>query len=168
MSFLKIIIISPLTQNSHHLVILDDLQWPRHHETQAVHALSSVVDQVTGGAVDGLELHGQSSEAAVAGQTERWMLFENLPVEMDADVRPHVLWTNLQHLETEDRRGTDGGVGPRMESRFPFLFSPLRRSWPDRLQGFYHKGDNWFLRKYLRVRHLGTNYDQTWFNYAAP
>lgn len=125
MSFLKMIIISPLTQNSHHLVILDDLQWPRHHETQAVHALSSVVDQVTGGAVDGLELHGQSSEAAVAGQTESWVLFENLPVEMDADVRPHVLWTNLQHLETEDRRGTDRGVGPRMESRFLFFIFPF-------------------------------------------
>lgn len=49
--------------------------------------------------MDGLELHGERSEAPVAGQTESWMLFKNLPVEMDTNICSHVLRTNLQHLE---------------------------------------------------------------------
>ena len=37
------------------------------------------------------EVHGQGSEAAVAGQPEGRMLVEDLPVQVDADVRLHVL-----------------------------------------------------------------------------
>lgn len=54
--------------------------------------------------MDGLELHGERSEAPVAGQTESWMLFKNLPVEMDTNICSHVLRTNLQHLEENTGR----------------------------------------------------------------
>ena len=90
---------SKLTQDGHHLVVLDDLEGSGHHEAQAVHALPRVVDQVSRGAVDGLELHGQRAEAPVAGQPEGRVLLEDLAVQMDTDVRPHVLRADLQYLE---------------------------------------------------------------------
>lgn len=52
--------------------------------------------------MDGLKLHGQSSEAAIAGQPESRVLLEDLPVEMDTNICSHVLWTNLQHLGTDE------------------------------------------------------------------
>lgn len=53
--------------------------------------------------MDGLELHGQRSETAVAGQAEGRVLLKNLAVEMNTNVRSHVFGTNLQHLEDEGK-----------------------------------------------------------------
>lgn len=66
------------TQDGDDLVVLDDLQRPRHDEAQRVHALAGVEDEVAGGAVGGLELHRQRAQAAVAGEPEGGMLVEHL------------------------------------------------------------------------------------------
>lgn len=92
-----------LTQDGHHLVVLNDLQGSRHHKTQAVHTLPCMVDQVPRGTVDSLELHGQGAETAVAGQPEGRVLLENLTIEMDADIRSHVFGAYLQDLKQRER-----------------------------------------------------------------
>lgn len=51
--------------------------------------------------MDGLELHGQRSQAPVAGQPERRVLFEDFAVEVNTDVGSHVLGANLQNLRRE-------------------------------------------------------------------
>lgn len=71
------------TQDGDDLIVLNDLQWPWHNETESVDALSSVEDQVAGSAVDGLKLHGQRAKAAVTGQSERRMLIEHLSTQKD-------------------------------------------------------------------------------------
>lgn len=88
-----------LTQNSNDFIVLDDLQRAWHHKAEAVHTFARVVDEVAWGAVNGLKLHGKRSQTPVAGQSESRMLFEHLPVEMNADVRSHVFGANLQHLQ---------------------------------------------------------------------
>ena len=45
------------------------------------------------------EVHGQGSEAAVAGQPEGRVFVEDLPVQVHADVSLHVLGAIVQHLE---------------------------------------------------------------------
>lgn len=76
------------------LVILNDFEGTGDHKAESVHALPHVEDEVTGGTMSGLKLHGQRAKAAVAGQAERRVVVEDLPVEVDADVRPHVFGTN--------------------------------------------------------------------------
>lgn len=72
------------TKDGDHLVVLDDLQGPGYHEAEGVNALPRVVDQVPWCTVDGLELHSQRAQAAVAGQPEGWMFIEHLDV-MEGD-----------------------------------------------------------------------------------
>lgn len=127
-----------LTQNGHHFIILDDLQWSRHHKTEAVHTFTRVVDQVAGGTVDGLKLHGQRSETPIAGQPESRMFFKNLPVEMNTNICSHVLRTNLQHLEEERKElQTKGGLNDNTALYFSWSYFSLltwsyeviRESW---------------------------------------
>ena len=87
-----------LTQDGDHLIVLDDLERPRHDEAQGVHALADVEDEVAGRAVRGLELHGQRAQAAVAGQPEGQVVVEHLAVQVDTDVRPHIFGTNGENL----------------------------------------------------------------------
>lgn len=89
------------TEYGDDLVVLDDFQGARDHEAESVDALPNVEDEVAGGAVSGLKLHGQGAQAAVAGQAEGRVVVEDLPVEVDADVRPHVFGTNGEDLSGE-------------------------------------------------------------------
>lgn len=57
-----------------------------------------MVDEVPGGAVHRLELHGQSPQTAVAGQPESRVLLEHLAVQVHTDVGSHVLGADLQDL----------------------------------------------------------------------
>ncbi|XP_035516034.1 potassium voltage-gated channel subfamily H member 1-like [Morone saxatilis] len=82
-------------------------------------AMMMIGYEVTRRAVDGLELHGERPQAAVAGQPERRVLLKHLPVEVDADVRSHVLRTNLQHLWAE------------VKQRLPVHQGQLLQSTPD-------------------------------------
>lgn len=54
------------------------------------------------------EVHGERSEAPVGGQAEGGVLVEDLPVQVDAYIRFHILGTVIQHL-TEGRH-EGGGV----------------------------------------------------------
>lgn len=63
--------------------------------------------------MDGLELHGQGSQAAVAGQPERGVLVENLPVQVHTDVCPHVLWADGEDLDKrKDGKNDQLGMCP--------------------------------------------------------
>ena len=93
-----------LTQDGHHLIILDDLQGSWHHETEAVNTLPGMVDEVARGTEESLELHGQGTQAPVTGQPECRVFFEDFPVEVDADICPHVLRAYLQYLGQGEQR----------------------------------------------------------------
>lgn len=45
------------------------------------------------------KVHGQSPEAAVAGQTKRRMFVENFSIQVDTDVGFHVFWTIVENLD---------------------------------------------------------------------
>lgn len=91
------------TQYGHDLVVLDDLQWARHHEAKAVDALARVEDEVSRRTVHRLELHGQRPQTAIAGQPEGRVFLEHFPIEVHADVGSHVLGADLQHLAGQRR-----------------------------------------------------------------
>lgn len=55
-------------------------------------------DEVSRCAVCGLKLHSQRAQTAVTGQAKRRVIVEHLPVEVDADVCPHVFGTNWENL----------------------------------------------------------------------
>ena len=63
-----------------------------------------MVDEVPGGAVHRLELHGQCPQAAVTGQPEGRVLLEDLAVQVHADVRSHVLGADLQDLAKHGKK----------------------------------------------------------------
>ena len=45
------------------------------------------------------EVHGESSQAAVRGQSESRMLIEDFAVQMDANVSFHVFGAVVEHLK---------------------------------------------------------------------
>lgn len=94
-----------LTQYGNHLIILNDLQGSRYHKAETVHAFACVVDEVPWSTVNGLKLHGKSPQTPIASQAERRMLFEHLPVEMDTNIRSHILRADLQHLKGNRKKG---------------------------------------------------------------
>lgn len=82
-----------LTEYRHHLVVLYDLERARHDEAQRVDGLARVVEQVAGRRVRHVEVHGERAQAAVGREPESGVLVEHLAVQVDADVRLHVLGT---------------------------------------------------------------------------
>lgn len=115
-SSLKCCFVVRSTQYGDDLVILNDFEGTRDHEAESVDALTNMEDEVARGAVGGLKLHGQGAKAAVAGQAEGRVVVEDLPVEVDADVRPHVFGTNGEDLSREGDLRTSLRRQPRLAS----------------------------------------------------
>lgn len=73
-----------------------------------------MVDEVPRGTMDGLELHGQGAQAAVAGQPEGGVLVEHFAVQVHADVCSHVLWADGEDLgERKDGENDQLGMRPK-------------------------------------------------------
>lgn len=89
---------------------MNDLQRAADDKAERVDRLADVVQQIPGGGVVHAEVHGHRPEAAVAGQPKSRVLIEDLPVEVHADVRRHVLRTVAEHLLRVDalRHGPGG------------------------------------------------------------
>lgn len=103
------------TQDGDYLVVLDHLQRSRDNEAQRVDGLARVVQKVSGRRMSHGEVHGQRSEAAVAGQPEGRMFVEDLSVEVDANVGLHVLRAVIQHLDVHSVGSLLMGVSPRQK-----------------------------------------------------
>lgn len=94
---------STLTQNGHHLIVLNHLQTSRDNEAEAVDALAGVVQQITGCRMRHHKVHGQRSQTAVGRQPKSGMLVEHLAVQVHTDVGLHVFRTVVQHLHSTKR-----------------------------------------------------------------
>ena len=79
-----------LTEDGDDLLVLDDFQGARDHEAERVQALALVEDEISGGAVRHVEVHGQGSKTPVTRQPEGRMFQEHLPVQVHTQVGLHV------------------------------------------------------------------------------
>lgn len=82
-----------LTENGEYLVVLDDLKWTGDNEAERVKTFSLVEDDVTGCAVDDVEVDGESAQTSITGQTEGGMHVEHLAVKVHTDVGHHIFGT---------------------------------------------------------------------------
>ena len=79
-----------LTENSDDFLVLDDFQRPAGDEAQLLDALASVEQQVPGRRVVHLEVDGQCPQTALRGQSECRVLPQDVSVQVDRQVCPHV------------------------------------------------------------------------------
>ncbi len=56
-------------------------------------------DQIAGRRVRHGKVHGEGAEAAVAGKPEGRMFVEDFTIQVNTDVRLHILWTVVQDLK---------------------------------------------------------------------
>ena len=88
-----------ITQDGDHLVVLDHFQRSRHDEAERVDGFARVVQQIARCRMGHGEMHCQGSKAAVAGQPEGRMLVEHLSIEVNANIRLHVLGAVVEDLD---------------------------------------------------------------------
>ena len=69
-----------IAEEGEDLPVLDDLQGAGDHEDEVGDALALPDDEVPGCAVCHLEVGGQGAQAAVTGQSERWVAVKHSPV----------------------------------------------------------------------------------------
>lgn len=69
-----------LTEDGDDFVVLDDLERAGDDEAEAVDALARVVQEITGRRVAHGKMHGERSQAAVAGESEGGMLVEHFAI----------------------------------------------------------------------------------------
>lgn len=89
---------------------MNDLQRSADDEAERVNGLAHMVEQIPRRRVVHAKVHGHGAEAAVTGQPKGRMLVEDLPIQVNANVRSHVLRTVAEHLLRVDalRHGPGG------------------------------------------------------------
>lgn len=86
------------TQDGHHHVSSQYLYGSPGYEVEGCKDISSMDQRVTGRRVGGLELHGQSPEAALGGAFKSLTVLQQRPVQMEADICLETLREAFQHL----------------------------------------------------------------------
>lgn len=87
----------PVTQNSDHFSVLQNLEDASCHEGNLINVLSFVIDNIASRNVNRLELESQRAETCVGSLEKAAMPVEHSPVQMYADVSFQVLRAQVDH-----------------------------------------------------------------------
>lgn len=84
-----------LTKYGHHHIVPEDLNGAPGNEIEGSENVPAVDQSVTRRGVGGLEVHGESSQAAFAGASKRFAVLQQATVQMEANVSLQTLGETL-------------------------------------------------------------------------